>query len=80
MDENRPQFCPWCGSPMPFREHAHESPAERIITEARRAGETPSVPEKLEDLIFGTSFVGACHGCRNVSHVISHSADPDRAS
>jgi hypothetical protein len=55
-----------------FSEHAHASPAQRFLGEARSAGTAPVLPDEFEELISGPSFVGVCQGCRTITHVISH--------
>ena len=71
----RPQFCPWCGTPLPYEGHEHEPRFETLADEARRRGEEPPpLPKRVEDILAGDSFVGACPGCRTVSHVIGHHA------
>ncbi|MGI8864542.1 MAG: hypothetical protein ACR2JH_09130 [Solirubrobacteraceae bacterium] len=68
-----PQFCPWCGTPIAFEAHAHEPRFESLAAQLRaRGGEPPQLPERVRDLLSGDSFVGACPGCRIVSHVVSH--------
>lgn len=59
---------------MAFSEHPHESHAHRRIAEVRDTGTLPAIPSRIEELITGASFVGACQGCRNITHVISHHA------
>ena len=59
---------------MAFSEQPHESQAQKRIADARDASGVPAIPSRIEELIAGASFVGACYGCRNVSHVISHHA------
>ncbi len=71
----RPQFCPWCGSPIGFEEHDHEPRYESLAKEARARGEEPPpLPERVREQLSGESFAGACPGCRMVSHVIGHRA------
>ncbi len=71
----RPQFCPWCGTPIPYEGHEHEPRFETLAEEARHRGEDPPpLPNRVEDILAGESFVGACPGCRTVSHVIGHHA------
>lgn len=48
---------------------------ETLAEQARASGESPPpLPERVEELLRGQSFVGACPGCRLLSHVISHRA------
>jgi hypothetical protein len=71
----RPQFCPWCGTPLPFEEHGHEPRHETLANEARARGDEPSpLPDRVEDMLAGESYVGGCPGCQMVSHVIGHQA------
>jgi len=43
--------------------------------EARARGEQPPpLPEAVEHMLAGDSYVGACPGCRTISHVIGHHA------
>jgi hypothetical protein len=67
--EAPPQFCPWCGTPIGYRQHEHEP---RIDVLAREAGAAP--PERVRDALAGESYVGACEGCRTISHVVGHRA------
>jgi hypothetical protein len=69
-----PQFCPWCGSPTAFFEHEHEPRLERLLAEVRAAGKRPTVPPRIGHLLAGESYVGACQGCRTITHVIGHRA------
>ena len=70
-----PQFCPWCGSPIGYEEHEHEPRFETLAARAREKGtEPPPLPERVQELLAGESFVGACPGCRTVSHVVAHRA------
>ena len=68
----RPQFCPWCGSPIGFEEHEHEP---RIDVLAKEADAVP--PERVRELLAGESYVGVCAGCRTISHVVGHRAQGD---
>jgi hypothetical protein len=69
----RPEFCPWCGSPLPFEEHEHEPRYEALAEQARARGqEPPPLPQRVQDTLSGDSFVGACPGCRTISHVVGH--------
>jgi hypothetical protein len=69
-----PQFCPWCGSPTAFAAHEHEPRLEHLLAEARAAGKQPVLPPRIADLLAGDSYVGACQGCRTITHVIGHRA------
>ncbi len=70
-----PQFCPWCGSPAAYEEHAHEPRYERLEAEARsRGAEPPPLPERVQEVLSGETYVTGCPGCRMVSHVIGHRA------
>ena len=72
-----PQFCAWCGAPLIYEEHHHEAKFETLAKEARDKGEQPPpLPDNVEELMRGDSYVGACPGCRVLSHVISHHARP----
>ena len=72
MQDDRPQFCPWCGSPVAFEAHEHEP---RYAELAAREGVDPSLlPERVRELLDGRAHVAACPGCRTVSHVVSHRA------
>lgn len=71
----KPQFCPWCGSPLDYEEHHHEPRHAALADQARARGqEPPPLPERVEDILSGDSYVSACPGCRTVSHVIGHHA------
>ena len=73
----KPQFCPWCGTPLPYEAHEHEPRHVTLAEQARARGtEPPRLPERVEELLSGDSHVGACPACRTVSHVIGHHA-PD---
>lgn len=72
---DQPQFCPWCGTPIPFEAHEHEPRFVSLAEQARAKGQDPPpLPERVQALLTGDSFVGACPGCRVVSHVVSHHA------
>ncbi|MBW3609735.1 MAG: hypothetical protein KY463_15635 [Actinobacteria bacterium] len=48
-----------------------------MADEAQASGEDPPpLPESVEDVMRGDSYIGACPGCRVLSHVISHHARP----
>jgi hypothetical protein len=71
----KPQFCAWCGSPLPYEEHHHEPRYETLAEHARESGEAPPpLPDRVEDLMRGESYIAACPSCRILSHVISHRA------
>jgi hypothetical protein len=71
----RPQFCPWCGSPSAYDEHEHEPRYELLTAEARARGEDPPpLPERVRDALAGESYAGVCPGCRMISHVVGHRA------
>lgn len=71
----QPQFCAWCGTPLAYEEHAHHSRVETLAEQARAGGEDPPpLPDRVEELLHGQSYVGACPGCRVLSHVIGHRA------
>lgn len=70
-----PQFCAWCGSPLAYEKHHHEPRFATLADHARASGEDPPpLPGRVEELLRGDSYVGACPGCRILSHVISHHA------
>ncbi|MBA3327249.1 MAG: hypothetical protein H0T43_02990 [Solirubrobacterales bacterium] len=71
----QPQFCAWCGSPLAYERHEHEPRFATLADQARAGGEEPPpLPERVEELLRGDCYVGACPGCRILSHVISHHA------
>ena len=73
-----PQFCPWCGTPIAYEEHAHEPRYETLAAEARAEGrEPPELPARVKEMLSGDSYAGICPGCRRINHVVSHSV-PDR--
>ena len=65
--ESRPQFCPWCGTPIGYDAHEHEP---RIDVLAKQSGASP--PERVRDLLAGEAYVCVCKGCRTISHVVGH--------
>ena len=68
-----PQFCPWCGSPLGYEEHDHEARYAVLAEQARARGERPPpLPQRVERLLSGDSYVAACPGCRTISHVVGH--------
>lgn len=77
MNRERPEFCPWCGTPIGYEPHEHEPRHEALAEQARaRGSEPPPLPERVRDLLAGESFVGVCPGCRTISHVVGHRAQP----
>jgi len=71
----KPEFCPWCGSPLAYEEHQHEPRYATLADQARARGEEPPpLPRRVEEILQGDSHMGACPGCRTVSHVIGHHA------
>jgi hypothetical protein len=71
--EAPPQFCPWCGSPLGFEPHGHQPRYAALAEQARARGQDPPpLPERVERVLAGESWIGACPGCRVVSHVIGH--------
>jgi hypothetical protein len=75
----RPEFRPWCGSPVPFEEHEHEPRYEALAEQARARGEQPPpLPERVQRMLSGESYVAACPGCRMISHVVGHRPDGER--
>ena len=69
----RPQFCPWCGTPIAYDEHEHEPRHEALADKARARGhEPPPLPERVREALEGESYAGACPGCRMISHVVGH--------
>jgi hypothetical protein len=75
VEPQRPQFCPWCGSPVGFARHEHTSRYETLREQALARGDDPGqLPERIRDLLATDAFVGACAGCRTISHVIGHRA------
>jgi hypothetical protein len=68
-----PQFCPWCGTPIGYEPHEHEPRFALLAEQARAEGRDPgSLPERVRRLLEGESYVGACPGCRILSHVVGH--------
>jgi hypothetical protein len=77
MSQGPPQFCPWCGTPIGFEEHGHQPRYEVLADQARAHGrQPPPLPERVQDLLAGESYVGACPGCRAISHVVGHRGKP----
>ena len=75
MQEERPQFCPWCGSPIGYEAHQHEPRFESLRAQAVARGQDPGrLPERVRDVLAGEAFVGVCDGCRTISHVVGHRA------
>jgi hypothetical protein len=68
-----PQFCPWCGTPIRYQEHEHEPRYATLAEQARARGdEPPPLPERVQVVLSGESYVGVCPGCRTISHVVGH--------
>lgn len=68
-----PQFCPWCGSPTAYEEHEHEPRYAALAERLRAQGQDPPpLPDRVQELLSGDSFIGACQGCRTISHVVGH--------
>ena len=68
-----PQFCPWCGTPIPYEQHGHEPRHEALAEQARAEGkDPPPLPERVRELLAGESFAAVCPGCRMISHVVGH--------
>ena len=68
-----PQFCPWCGTPIAYEAHGHDPRYALLAEQARARGEEPPpLPERVRELLAGESFVGACAGCRTITHVVGH--------
>jgi hypothetical protein len=58
---------------MGFSEHEHEPRFEQLLSEVD-ASKRPPIPPQIAQLLAGESYVGACQGCRTVTHVIGHHA------
>jgi hypothetical protein len=68
-----PRFCPWCGARIAYREHEHEPRYATLVEQAlTRGAEPPPLPERVREMLSGESYVGACSGCRTMSHVVGH--------
>ena len=71
----RPEFCPWCGTPIDYEQHEHTPRYQALEEHARAAGhEPPPLPARVREALAGESFTGVCPGCRVISHVVSHRA------
>lgn len=71
----QPEFCPWCGSPLPYERHQHEPRYATLADQASARGDQPPpLPKRVEEILRGDSHVGACPACRTLSHVIGHHA------
>ncbi len=68
---DRPQFCPWCGTPTPYRP---ETRAPLWLRAAEQSGQ--EAPEVLQEVLHTEAYVTGCPGCRRVSHVVGHEAHP----
>jgi hypothetical protein len=68
-----PQFCAWCGSPIGYEAHEHEPRYAALAAQASARGhDLPPLPGRVQEVLAGESFVGACPGCRTISHVVGH--------
>ncbi|MDQ3680682.1 MAG: hypothetical protein M3378_09120 [Actinomycetota bacterium] len=67
---DRPQFCPWCGTPSPYRSEPHTPLWQRAAEETGQ-----EAPEAVRETLETEAFVTGCAGCRRVSHVVGHEAD-----
>lgn len=44
-----------------------------LAEQARAEGsEPPRLPDRVEETLAGEAFLGACPGCKMVSHVVGH--------
>lgn len=64
-----PQFCPWCGTPSPYRSEPHTPLWQRAAEETGQVA-----PEVVQESLETEAFVTGCAGCRRVSHVVGHHA------
>lgn len=64
-----PQFCPWCGSPSPYRPERHTPLWQRAAEETGQ-----EAPEVMQEALETEAYLTGCAGCRRVSHVIGHEA------
>jgi hypothetical protein len=75
LETPRPQFCPWCGSPIGYESHEHRPRHETLRDQAVARGDDPGeLPERVRAVLEGEAFVAVCPGCRRISHVVSHAA------
>jgi hypothetical protein len=75
LEPPRPQFCPWCGSPIGYESHEHQPRFEALRDQAVARGQNPGeLPQRVRELLEGEAFVGVCAGCRTISHVVGHRA------
>jgi hypothetical protein len=59
--------------PVAYEEHEHEPRYQMLAEQARARGdEPPALPERVEQMLSGDSYVTACPGCRTISHVVGH--------
>ena len=73
--DDRPQFCPWCGTPVDYEHHRHTPRYEVLAEKARAEGvDLPQLPPRVRDMLAGDGFVTSCRGCRTISHVVVHRA------
>ena len=66
---DRPQFCPWCGTPSPYQADPRTPLWQQAAEETGR-----EAPDVVQDALDTESYVTGCAGCRRVSHVIGHVA------
>jgi hypothetical protein len=69
--ETAPQFCPWCGSPSPYKPEAHTPLWQRLAEESHQ-----DAPQPVKEALHTEAFVTECPGCRRISHVIGHRVTP----
>ena len=59
---------------MAYEPDQHEPRHATLADEASARGEESPVPEQVEEILSGDPYVGACHNCRTLNHVIGHHA------
>ncbi len=64
---DRPQFCPWCGTPSPYRSEPHTPTWQRAADQTGQRA-----PEVVQESLETEAYVTGCEGCRRVSHVVGH--------
>jgi len=62
-----PQFCPWCGTPSPYRSEPHTPLWQRAAEETGQ-----EAPDVVQEGLETEAFFTGCAGCRRVSHVVGH--------